>query len=144
MNDYVFLTVCNTDRAKASTGHWRSARQRSMPPGRSFTSFRATTPLRSGTWMAAPWSSSTKADSTGVDAMSEQTDKLSKAADALIAATNAFDVESALLLFAPDAVIDDPSTGHCFDRHAGIRRYIEQYFVGYHTVTRLLSIERLG
>lgn len=33
MNDHVFLTVCNTDRAKASTRHWRSARQRSMPPG---------------------------------------------------------------------------------------------------------------
>jgi len=76
--------------------------------------------------------------------MSEQTDKLCKAADILIAATNAFDVESALPLFAPDAVIDDSSTGHRFDGHAGIRRYIEEYFIGYHTVTRLLSIERLG
>jgi ketosteroid isomerase-like protein len=76
--------------------------------------------------------------------MSEQTDKLCMAADALIAATNAFDVESALPLFTPDAVIDDPSTGHRFDGHAGIRSYIEQYFIGYHTVTRLLSVERLG
>lgn len=65
-------------------------------------------------------------------------------ADALIAATNAFDVESALRLFAADAVIDDPSTGHRFAGHAGVREYVERYFVGYRTATRLLSIERLG
>ena len=65
-------------------------------------------------------------------------------ADALIAATNAFAVERVLALFAHHAVIDDPSTGHRFDGHAGIRRYVEQYFVGYQTVTRLLSMQRLG
>lgn len=65
-------------------------------------------------------------------------------ADALIAATNAFAVERVLALFAHDAVIDDPSTGHRFDGHAGIRRYVEQYFVGYQTVTRFLSMQRLG
>lgn len=64
--------------------------------------------------------------------------------DALIAATNAFDVESALRLFAAEAVIDDPSTGHRFAGHAGVREYVERYFVGYRTATRLLSIERLG
>jgi ketosteroid isomerase-like protein len=69
---------------------------------------------------------------------------LRKCANAFIATTNAGDVDAALKLFAPDAVIDDPSTGHCFDGHAGIRRYIEQFFVGYHTVTRLLSIAELG
>jgi ketosteroid isomerase-like protein len=72
------------------------------------------------------------------------TTNLRKNADAFIATTNAGDVDAALRLFAPDAVIDDPSTGHCFDGHAGIRRYIEQFFVGYHTVTRLLSLEDLG
>jgi hypothetical protein len=49
-----------------------------------------------------------------------------------------------LNLFAPDALIDDPSTGHSFDDHAGIRSYIEQYFIGYHTVTKLLSVEGLS
>jgi hypothetical protein len=41
-------------------------------------------------------------------------------------------------------VIDDPSTGHRFDGHAGIRDYTERYFIGYHTVTRFLSIETIG
>ena len=65
-------------------------------------------------------------------------------ADAFIAATNAFDVEAALALFTPDAVNDDPSTGQRFEAHAGIRDYLERYFLGYRTVTRFLSIKRLG
>jgi ketosteroid isomerase-like protein len=69
---------------------------------------------------------------------------LRRSANAFIAATNAGDVDAALKLFAPDALIDDPSTGHCFKGHVGIRAYIEQFFVGYHTVTRLLSLENLG
>lgn len=73
----------------------------------------------------------------------QNTDVLRKTADAFIAATNSGDVAAVLTLFAPDALIDDPSTGHCFDGHAGIRAYIEQYFVGYHTVTRLLSLKTL-
>lgn len=63
--------------------------------------------------------------------------------DALISATNAFEVDATLALFSPEAIIDDPSTGECFEHHAGIRDYIERFFVGYHTVTRLLSIENL-
>lgn len=69
---------------------------------------------------------------------------LRRAADALIAATNAFEVEKAVALFTPDAVIDDPSTGHRFDGHPGIRDYFRQFFVGYHTVTELLSVETIG
>lgn len=65
-------------------------------------------------------------------------------AEALISATNAFDVEAALALFTPRAVIDDPSTGERFENHAGIRDYVERYFVGYNTVTRLLSVRILG
>ena len=65
-------------------------------------------------------------------------------ADALIAATNAFDVEAALALFTADAVIDDPSTGERFDGQAGVRDYIKRFFVGYRTVTRLLSVTRMG
>src|SRR4051812_10957684 len=63
------------------------------------------------------------------------------AIDALIKATNAFDTEGVLALFTPRAVIDDPSTGECFKGHAGIRDYIERFFIGYRTVTRLLSID---
>jgi ketosteroid isomerase-like protein len=66
------------------------------------------------------------------------------AADALIAACNGFDVARVLALFRQDAVIDDPSTGHRFDGHAGVRDYVERYFLGYHTLTRFLSIARLG
>lgn len=77
-------------------------------------------------------------------AMDPTHEHLRQVADALIAATNAFAVERVLGLFAHDAVIDDPSTGHRFDGHAGIRRYVEQYFVGYQTVTRFLSMQRLG
>ncbi|SEB23533.1 nuclear transport factor 2 family protein [Variovorax sp. YR216] len=76
--------------------------------------------------------------------MSQQKANLRGVADALIAATNAFDVARVLNLFAPDAVIDDPSTGHRFDGHAGIREYIERYFIGYQTVTGFLSIKSLG
>nr|WP_173276920.1 MULTISPECIES: nuclear transport factor 2 family protein [unclassified Sphingomonas]AJW29564.1 hypothetical protein pJE1_142 [Sphingomonas sp. JE1] len=65
-------------------------------------------------------------------------------AHALIAATNAFDADAAVTLFTPAAVIDDPSTGHGFDGHAGIRDYIDRYFAGYQTVTRFLSIENIG
>lgn len=77
-------------------------------------------------------------------AMDPTHEHLRRVADALIAATNAFAVEQVLGLFAHDAVIDDPSTGHRFDGNAGIRRYVEQYFVGYQTVTRFLSMQRLG
>lgn len=78
----------------------------------------------------------------GGDAMTA--DRLRQTADALIAAINAFDADAALTLFTADAVIDDPSTGHRFDGHAGIRDYIERYFIGYHTATRLLSIKGAG
>lgn len=64
--------------------------------------------------------------------------------DALIAAINAFDVDAAVNLFTSDAVIDDPSTGHRFEGHTGIRDYVERYFIGYHTVTRCLSIETIN
>lgn len=62
----------------------------------------------------------------------------------LIAATNAFDVETALALFAPDAVIDDVSVGDKFAGTAGIRDYLERFFVSYHTVSKVLSVEVLG
>lgn len=66
---------------------------------------------------------------------------LGRVVDALITATNAFDIEGALALFNAYAVIDDPSTGERFEGHIGVRDYVERFFVGYHTVTRLLSTE---
>jgi len=73
-----------------------------------------------------------------------KTNKLREAVDAFIAAANSHDVARVLALFAPDAVIDDPSTGHCFDGHAGICHYVERYFIGYRTVTRFLSMDTLS
>lgn len=64
--------------------------------------------------------------------------------DALIRATNAFDADAVIALFTPDAVIDDPSTGERFEGHDGICDYVARFFVGYRTVTRLLSIEKLS
>ena len=64
--------------------------------------------------------------------------------DRLFVATNAFDVESALALFAPDAAIDDLSVGGRFAGLAGVRSYIKQFFVGYATVTRIVSLEMEG
>ncbi|ASM75023.1 SnoaL-like domain protein (plasmid) [Pseudosulfitobacter pseudonitzschiae] len=69
---------------------------------------------------------------------------MQETATALIAATNAFDVDTALALFAIDTMIDDPSTGHRFEGRAGVRDYVERFFVGYHTVTRILSLEEMG
>lgn len=58
-----------------------------------------------------------------------------------IKATNEFDVKKALELFAHDAVIDDVSVGEKFKKTAGVLKYLEKFFVGYHTVTKLESIK---
>ena len=58
-----------------------------------------------------------------------------------IETTNAGDVDGALSLFAPDAVIDDVSVGDAFVGRDGVRLYLERFFVGYHTFSKLLSIE---
>ncbi len=62
---------------------------------------------------------------------------------ALLAATNAFDTDAAVARFAPDAVIDDPSTGERFTGQHGVRDYVERFFVGYHTASVLLSVTPL-
>ncbi|MET2831970.1 nuclear transport factor 2 family protein [Mesorhizobium shangrilense] len=69
---------------------------------------------------------------------------LFKTVGRLIKATNAFDVEAALALFATNAIIEDASVGESFSGHAGIREYLDRFFVGYHTVTHLLSVGILG
>jgi hypothetical protein len=55
---------------------------------------------------------------------------------------NAFDVEGTLALFTSDAVIEDVSVGSAFIGTEGIRLYLEQFFVGYKTVSKLLSLEQ--
>lgn len=66
-----------------------------------------------------------------------------KLVESFIADANAFDVEGALSLFATDAVIDDISVGDAFVGHTGVRQYLERFFVGYNTRSKLLSIEEL-
>lgn len=58
-----------------------------------------------------------------------------------IQAANDFDVDKALALFAGNAVIDDVSVGEKFKNTAGVRKYLEKFFVGYHTVTKLESLD---
>jgi hypothetical protein len=76
--------------------------------------------------------------------MIDQSNLRDAAVHALFTATNAFNVEAAVALFKRDAVIDDSSTGHKFVGQSGIRDYVERYFMGYHTVSRVLTIDHLG
>jgi ketosteroid isomerase-like protein len=69
---------------------------------------------------------------------------MQKLIQSFIDSTNAFDVEKALSLFAPNAVINDASVGSEFSGHAGIRTYLERFFVGYKTSSKLLCIESLS
>jgi ketosteroid isomerase-like protein len=59
-----------------------------------------------------------------------------------IQAANAFDIDSTLAVFAPNAVIDDVSVGDAFKGHDGVRRYLDRFFVGYSTASRLLSLDQ--
>lgn len=60
-----------------------------------------------------------------------------------IVSANAFDAKTILSLFSLNAVIDDVSVGKTFKGASGVREYFEEYFVGYHTATKLDSIEVL-
>ncbi|MDQ0135692.1 ketosteroid isomerase-like protein [Neorhizobium galegae] len=68
---------------------------------------------------------------------------MQKLVESFIATANAFDVEGALSLFAVDAVIDDVSVGDAFVGQDGVRQYLERFFVGYSTSSKLLSVEEL-
>lgn len=68
---------------------------------------------------------------------------MQKLVESFIATPNAFDVEGALSLFAVDAVIDDVSVGDAFVGQDGVRQYLERFFVGYSTSSKLLSVEEL-
>ncbi|WP_343634903.1 nuclear transport factor 2 family protein [Fluviicola sp.] len=59
-------------------------------------------------------------------------------------AANAFDTSAFLDFWHTDAVLDDPSVGHVFKGHSGIRNYFEEYFIGYKTQTRLVKLETIS
>jgi ketosteroid isomerase-like protein len=61
--------------------------------------------------------------------------------DEWLAASNAFDIDNYLQKYHPDAVLDDPSVGQIFKGHPGIRKYFEDYFIGYKTQTRILKLD---
>ena len=61
-----------------------------------------------------------------------------------IEAANAFDTKKVLDLFAADAVIDDVSVGEKFEHTAGIKKYFLNFFIGYNTLTKLISFEHIN
>ncbi|MGH7006526.1 MAG: nuclear transport factor 2 family protein [Alphaproteobacteria bacterium] len=69
---------------------------------------------------------------------------MQKLAENFIQAANAFDIQGALSLFTPDAVIDDVSVGDAFLGSEGIKLYLERFFVDYNTRSRLLTIQSQG
>jgi len=69
---------------------------------------------------------------------------MDKIVDTFIKTTNAFDVEGTLALFGSKAVIEDASVGEAFVGIEGVRRYLQEFFVGYKTMSKLLSLEREG
>lgn len=58
-----------------------------------------------------------------------------------IQSTNAFDVSSAVKLFNSAALIDDVSVGDTFKNTTGVRNYLNRFFVGYHTITKLVAVK---
>lgn len=68
---------------------------------------------------------------------------MDKIVDTFIKTANAFDVEGTLALFGSKAVIEDASVGEAFAGTEGVRRYLQEFFVGYKTMSKLLSLERM-
>ncbi len=58
-----------------------------------------------------------------------------------LAAANAFDTKRFLGKWHSDGILDDPSVGQMFKGHSGIRRYFDDYFIGYQTQTRLVRLD---
>jgi ketosteroid isomerase-like protein len=68
---------------------------------------------------------------------------INKIIQQFIQLANAFDVEAVLKLFADNAVIADVSVGEKFENTTGVKKYLQEFFVGYKTVTKLESVEIL-
>jgi len=64
--------------------------------------------------------------------------------DEWIAVGNAFDTERYLGFYLEDAVLDDPSVGEVFKGHREIKKYFDSYFIGYNTLTELVSLDLIN
>lgn len=58
-----------------------------------------------------------------------------------LSVSNAYGTENYLHFWHKNATLDDPSVGEVFKGHSGIRKYFEDYFIGYKTQTRLVKME---
>lgn len=58
--------------------------------------------------------------------------------------SNAYDTKKYLEKWHKEAVLDDPSVGQMFKGHEGIKKYFENYFIGYKTQTRLVKLDIIG
>jgi len=76
-----------------------------------------------------------------MQSINQKKSKLEQLAHQFVEAANGYDLQAVLALFAEDAVIDDVSVGEKFEYKRGIRKYYETFFIGYHTVTELLTLE---
>lgn len=54
--------------------------------------------------------------------------------------SNTYDTEGYLKKYHKNAVLDDPAVGRVFKGHSGIRKYFQDYFIGYQTQTRLIKL----
>jgi ketosteroid isomerase-like protein len=57
-----------------------------------------------------------------------------------IAVSNSFDTKKYLEFYLPDATLDDPSVGRKFEGHSGLKKYFDDYFIGYHTYTEQIQL----
>jgi ketosteroid isomerase-like protein len=71
----------------------------------------------------------------------EKNTHIKRTVQQFIKAANEFNVNKSLAFFAKDAVIEDASVGDKFKNTTGIRRYIETYFLGYKTITKIDSLK---
>ena len=58
-----------------------------------------------------------------------------------LSAANAYDAKGFIEKWRKDATLDDSSVGELLKGHSGIRRYFEDYFIGYNTQTRLVQLD---
>jgi len=57
-----------------------------------------------------------------------------------ILVSNSYDTDQYLEFFTATAVLDDPSVGRKFTGKQGIKAYFVNYFIGYKTQTRQVSL----
>lgn len=61
-----------------------------------------------------------------------------------LAISNSYDTNKYLEKWHKNATLDDLSIGEVFKGHPGIRKYFENYFIGYKTQTGLVSLDILS